>query len=89
MEFADVVTGLWDTIDDGAFTRDRASGEYFDTAKVHTLDHRGRHFRVRGPLNIARSPQGHPVVVQAGASEPGKELAARTAEAIFTAQQTL
>jgi FMN-dependent oxidoreductase (nitrilotriacetate monooxygenase family) len=88
-EFADVVTGLWDTVDDDAFTRDRASGEYFDPAKIHSLDHRGKHFKVRGPLNIARSPQGHPVVVQAGSSEPGKELAARTAEAIFTAQQTL
>ena len=88
-EFADVVTGLWDTWDDDAFVRDRAQGEYFDPAKVHPLNHRGKHFKVLGPLNIARPPQGHPVMVQAGSSEPGKELAARTAEAIFTAQQTL
>jgi len=88
-EFADVVTGLWDSWDDDAFVRDRASGQYFDPAKLHRLDHRGRHFSVQGPLNLARPPQGHPVVVQAGSSEPGKELAARTAEAIFTAQQTL
>jgi FMN-dependent oxidoreductase (nitrilotriacetate monooxygenase family) len=88
-EFADVVTGLWDTWDDDAFVRDRARGEYFDPAKVSLLNHAGKHFKVLGPLNIARPPQGHPVVVQAGASGPGKELAARTAEAIFTAQQTL
>lgn len=88
-EFVDVVTGLWDTWDDDAFPRNRAEGHYFDPAKVRRLDHGGRHFKVRGPLNIPRPPQGHPVLVQAGASEPGKELAARTAEAIFTAQQTL
>jgi N-acetyl-S-(2-succino)cysteine monooxygenase len=88
-EFVDLVTDLWDSWDDDAFTRDKARGEYFDPAKSHTLNHRGRHFQVLGPLNIARPPQGHPVVVQAGSSEPGKELAARTAEAIFTAQQTL
>lgn len=88
-EFADVVTGLWDSWDDDAFVRDRARGDYFDPSKVHPLNHRGEYFKVLGPLNIARPPQGHPVVVQAGSSEPGKELAARTAEAIFTAQQTL
>jgi FMN-dependent oxidoreductase (nitrilotriacetate monooxygenase family) len=88
-EFVDVVTGLWDTWDDDAFVRDRATGRYFDPAKVRELNHRGRHFSVRGPLNIPRPPQGHPVVVQAGSSEAGKRLAARTAEAIFTAQQTL
>jgi FMN-dependent oxidoreductase (nitrilotriacetate monooxygenase family) len=88
-EFVDVVTGLWDSWDDDAFVRDRERGVYFDPAKGRTLDHRGKHFNVCGPLNIARPPQGHPVVVQAGSSEPGKELAARTAEAIFTAQQTL
>jgi FMN-dependent oxidoreductase (nitrilotriacetate monooxygenase family) len=88
-EFVDVVTGLWDTTDDHAFLRDRQSGIYFDREKVRRLDHRGAFFQVRGPLNIPRPPQGHPVVVQAGSSEPGKELAARTAEAIFTAQQTL
>jgi FMN-dependent oxidoreductase (nitrilotriacetate monooxygenase family) len=88
-EFVDVVTGLWDTSDDDAFLRDRESGNYFHADKVRRLDHRGQFFQVRGPLNIPRPPQGHPVVVQAGSSEPGKELAARTAEAIFTAQQTL
>jgi FMN-dependent oxidoreductase (nitrilotriacetate monooxygenase family) len=88
-EFADVVLGLWDSWEDDAFARDRASGRYFDPDKLHRLDHKGRHFKVRGPLNIPRSPQGRPVVVQAGASEPGKELAARTAEAIFAAQITL
>jgi FMN-dependent oxidoreductase (nitrilotriacetate monooxygenase family) len=88
-EFIDVVTGLWDTADDDAFLRDRQSGVYFDPDKVRSLDHRGAFFQVRGPLNIPRAPQGHPVVVQAGSSEPGKELAARTAEAVFTAQQTL
>ena len=88
-EFVDVVTGLWDTTDDDAFLRDRESGVYYDADKVRALNHRGAFFQVRGPLNIPRPPQGHPVVVQAGSSEPGKELAARTAEAIFTAQQTL
>ncbi|HLG83954.1 MAG TPA: LLM class flavin-dependent oxidoreductase [Bradyrhizobium sp.] len=88
-EFADVVLGLWDSWDDDAFLRDRASGRYFDPDKLHLLNHQGRHFRVRGPLNIPPSPQGRPVLVQAGSSGPGKELAARTAEATFTAQQTL
>lgn len=88
-EFADVVLGLWDSWEDDAFPRDRASGIYFDKDKLHILDHKGAHFKVRGPLNTPRTPQGHPLVVQAGASEPGKELAARTAEAIFAAQITL
>lgn len=89
-EFIDIATGLWDSFDDDAFTRDQASGQFFDPAKVHVLDHRGTHYpRVRGPLNIPRPPQGYPVLVQAGSSEPGKELAARTAEVVFTAQQTL
>ncbi len=88
-EFADVVLGLWDSWQDDAFLRDKASGCYFDQTKLHVLNHRGKYFKVRGPLNLPRSPQGHPVVVQAGASEAGKELAARTAEAIFAAQITL
>ncbi|MBB3444544.1 LLM class flavin-dependent oxidoreductase [Rhizobium sp. BK379] len=88
-EFADVVLGLWDSFEDDTFIRDKSSGRYFDPGKLHRLDHSGKHFKVRGPLNIPRSPQGRPVVVQAGASEPGKELAARTAEAIFAAQITL
>ncbi|WP_256345475.1 NtaA/DmoA family FMN-dependent monooxygenase, partial [Pseudomonas sp. F1002] len=88
-EFHDVVKGLWDSWDDDAFTRDKASGEYFDPAKLHTLNHRGEHFSVRGPLNVARPPQGHPVLVQAGASEPGKALAARVAELIFAVNHDL
>ncbi|VWC99022.1 LLM class flavin-dependent oxidoreductase [Burkholderia contaminans] len=88
-EFADVVRGLWDSWGDDAFVRDRASGRFFDPNKRHVLDHRGRFFQVRGPLNVARPPQGHPVVVQAGSSPAGTRLAARTAEVIFTAQQTL
>jgi FMN-dependent oxidoreductase (nitrilotriacetate monooxygenase family) len=88
-EFVDVVKGLWDSYEDDAFLRDKQSGVYFDVEKQHPLNHKGRFFAVRGPLNIARPPQGYPVIVQAGASEPGRELAARTAEVIFTAWQTL
>src|SRR3954454_9044165 len=88
-EFVDVVLGLWGSWDDDAFLRDKASGLFFDPERLHVLAHRGRHFQVRGPLTVPRSPQGHPVVVQAGSSEAGKELAARTAEVVFTAQRTL
>jgi FMN-dependent oxidoreductase (nitrilotriacetate monooxygenase family) len=88
-EFYDVVAGLWDSWEDDAFIRNRESGIYFDPEKLHTLDHRGPDFKVRGPLNVARSPQGWPVVVQAGASDAGRELAAQTAEVIFVAHQTL
>jgi FMN-dependent oxidoreductase (nitrilotriacetate monooxygenase family) len=84
-EYIDVVKGLWDSYEDDAFVRDRASGVFVDTDKFHLLNHVGPHFQVRGPLNIGRPPQGYPVIVQAGASEPGRELAARTAEVIFTA----
>jgi N-acetyl-S-(2-succino)cysteine monooxygenase len=89
IEFAEVVGGLWDSWDDDAFLRDKAQGRFFDPERRHVLDHKGRFFQVKGPLNVARSPQGHPVVVQAGSSEAGRDLAARTAEVIFTAQQTL
>ncbi|CAG4890443.1 LLM class flavin-dependent oxidoreductase [Paraburkholderia gardini] len=88
-EFYDVVAGLWDSWEDDAFLRDKESGVYFDPEKLHVLNHRGKHFQVRGPLNVARSPQGWPVVVQAGASDAGRELAAQTAEVIFVAHQTL
>ncbi|MBJ2151616.1 LLM class flavin-dependent oxidoreductase [Paracoccus sp. IB05] len=88
-EFYDVVTGLWDTFADDAFTRDVQSGQYFDPARMHVLGHRGPELSVRGPLNIARPPQGWPVIVQAGASEPGRQLAAETAEAVFAAPQSL
>ncbi|MQQ35783.1 NtaA/DmoA family FMN-dependent monooxygenase [Pseudomonas sp. SZ57] len=88
-EFHQVVTGLWDSWADDAFTRDKASGEYYNPARLHVLDHQGEHFRVKGPLNVARSPQGQPVVVQAGSSEVGRDLAAQTAEVVFTAQTSL
>jgi FMN-dependent oxidoreductase (nitrilotriacetate monooxygenase family) len=87
-EYIDVVKGLWDSYEDDAFLRDRASGTYLDLDKFHLLNHQGEHFQIRGPLNIGRPPQGYPVIVQAGASEPGRELAARTAEVIFTANLT-
>ncbi|MBM3117008.1 LLM class flavin-dependent oxidoreductase [Jeongeupia naejangsanensis] len=88
-EFYDVVTALWDSWGDDAFIRDKQSGQFFDATQLHAPHHKGEHFSVRGPLNIPRPPQGHPVVVQAGSSEAGRELAAQTAEVIFTAQQTL
>ncbi|WAH55833.1 LLM class flavin-dependent oxidoreductase [Pseudomonas silvicola] len=88
-EFHDVVTGLWDSWADDAFTRDVATAEYFDPAKLHTLNHRGEHLSVRGPLHIARPVQGWPVIVQAGASEPGRQLAAETADVIFAAPGNL
>ncbi len=88
-EFVDVAVSLWDSWADDAIVLDRARGVYADTAKVRPVDHRGPHFRVRGPLNVPRPPQGHPLLVQAGSSEDGKEFAARYAEAVFTAQQTL
>ncbi|WP_455926560.1 LLM class flavin-dependent oxidoreductase [Pseudomonas putida] len=88
-EFYDVVTGLWDSWADDAFTRDADSGEFFDPAKLHTLNHHGEHLNVRGPLHIARPVQGWPVIVQAGSSEPGRQLAAETAEVIFAAPTTL
>ncbi|MEV6867436.1 LLM class flavin-dependent oxidoreductase [Streptosporangium subroseum] len=88
-EFLEVVTKLWDSWEDGAILGDHHSGNYADTDRIHTLDHIGPHFRVRGPLNTSRPPQGHPLLVQAGSSEDGKEFAARFAEAVFTAQQTL
>jgi alkanesulfonate monooxygenase len=89
LEFTEIVRGLWDSWDDDAFVRDRTTGRYFDPTKLHALNHRGEHFAVRGPLNVARPPQGHPVIFQAGSSEVGRELAARTAEAVFTPQHTL
>ncbi|AHE52194.1 hypothetical protein NX02_02165 [Sphingomonas sanxanigenens DSM 19645 = NX02] len=84
-----MVTGLWDSWADDAFVRDVDAGIYFDPDKLHVLDHKGPHLSVRGPLNIARPVQGWPVIVQAGASEPGRWLAAETAEVIFGAEQTI
>ena len=88
-EFAEIVTALWDSWDDDAFMRDKESGLFFDPAKLHTLNHKGKHFQVRGPLNIPRSPQGHPVIVQAGTSDDGMDVAARFAEVIFGAPLTI
>src|ERR1700689_2017336 len=83
-EFFDVVTGLWDSWADDAFIRDVENGVYFDPERMHVLDHRGKYFKVRGPLNIARPVQGWPLIVQAGASDSGRQLAAETAEMIFS-----
>ena len=88
-EFFDVVTGLWDSWADDAFVRDAESGLFFDPAKLHVLDHKGPYLSVRGPLNIARPIQGWPVIVQAGASEAGRQLAAETAEVVFCASSRL
>lgn len=88
-EFLDVVTKLWDSWEDDALIVDPASGVFADGDKIHRIDHVGKHYRVRGPLNVSRSPQGRPVYVQAGSSEDGRSFAARHAEAIFTAHQTL
>ena len=86
-EFVHVVRGLWDSWEDDAFLRDRQSRRYFDPSKLHKLNHKGNFFSVRGPMNLARPPQGYPVIAQAGASEDGKELGAETAEVIFFSQQ--
>jgi FMN-dependent oxidoreductase (nitrilotriacetate monooxygenase family) len=88
-EFAKVVLGLWDSWEDDAIVADKARGIYFDRDKLHFLNHKGKHFSVRGPLMVHRSPQGHPVIVQAGQSEDGRDLAAETAEVTFTVQQDL
>ena len=82
-EFLDVTKALWDSWEDGAVVIDRATGVFADAAKIHYLDHAGQHFKVRGPLNVPRSPQGRPVIVQAGSSEAGRELAAAHADVHF------
>jgi FMN-dependent oxidoreductase (nitrilotriacetate monooxygenase family) len=88
-EFAQVVKGLWESWDDDAFIRDKEAGRFFHPDKLHILNHKGEHFSVRGPLNVARSKQGHPVMVQAGASDDGRDLAAETADVVFTAHQSI
>jgi FMN-dependent oxidoreductase (nitrilotriacetate monooxygenase family) len=88
-EFVDVVRGLWDCWDDGAIVADKATGHYIDASKVRALDHKGRFFQVKGPINMARCPQGHPVIIQAGGSPSGLELAARTADVVFSVVQEL
>jgi FMN-dependent oxidoreductase (nitrilotriacetate monooxygenase family) len=88
-EFFEVVTGLWDSWADDAFVMDVESGIFFDPEKLHVLGHKGEHFSVRGPLNVARPIQGWPVIVQAGASEAGRQIAAETAEVVFGSSRTL
>jgi len=88
-EFLDIAIKLWDSWEDDAIINDPQQGVFADPAKVHTIDHVGKHFSVRGPLNVPRSPQGRPVLVQAGSSEGGKSLGSRYADAIFTTQTTL
>lgn len=80
---------MWDSFADDAFLRDQESGIYLDPEKMHVLNHRGNELKVRGPLNIARPVQGWPVIVQAGQSEPGRQLAAETAEAVFCSPRNL
>ncbi|AEG09026.1 MULTISPECIES: LLM class flavin-dependent oxidoreductase [Sinorhizobium] len=88
-EHVETVKALWDSWEDDAFIRDKATGRFFDAGRVHDIDHKGKHFSVKGPLNAPRPVQGHPVVVQAGQSEDGRRLAAVSAEVIFTAHQNL
>ncbi|MEM1505459.1 LLM class flavin-dependent oxidoreductase [Domibacillus sp. 8LH] len=88
-EYLEVVKGLWDSWEDDAFIRSRETGQFFDRQKLHTLNHKGTFFSVKGPLNIERSAQGQPVIFQAGASEAGKSLAAKEADAVFTNAETL
>jgi FMN-dependent oxidoreductase (nitrilotriacetate monooxygenase family) len=88
-EFVDVVTGLWDCWDDGAVVADKTTGRFIDGDKVRALDHKGRFFQVKGPINISRCPQGRPVIIQAGGSPSGLELAARTADVVFSVVQDL
>jgi alkanesulfonate monooxygenase len=88
-EFVDVVRGIWDSYDDDAFPRDKESGVYMRPDKVRLLNHRGKHFSVRGPSAVPRSPQGHPVMIQAGSSEPGMNISARVADIVFTSQSSL
>ena len=88
-EFVDVVKGLWDSWDTDAFLYDKTSGQFYDERKMHVLDHQGTSFTVRGPLNVAPAPQRHPVIVQAGASHEGRELAAATADVVYCLPDTL
>ena len=87
-EYIEVAKGLWDSWEDDAFLRDRASGEFIDPDRMHRLNHVGEFFSVQGPLNISRSPQGRPVLIQAGSSEAGRSFAATIADAVFTGQAT-
>ncbi len=88
-EFIEVTQKLWDSWEDDAFLYNKESGQFFDVSKFHEPKHQGKYFKVEGALNISRPPQGYPVIVQAGQSENGRELAGKYAEVIFTAQQNL
>jgi N-acetyl-S-(2-succino)cysteine monooxygenase len=88
-EYVEVVKGLWDSWEDDAFTYDKAGGQFFDPSALHALNHEGEFYSVRGPLQTGRPVQGYPVIVQAGSSDDGQDLAAATAEVVFTAQQSL
>ncbi|KAB1071732.1 LLM class flavin-dependent oxidoreductase [Methylobacterium planeticum] len=88
-EFVDIVHALWDSWEDDAFVGDKETGRFVDTTKVHPIRHRGAHYAVEGPLNVPRPPQGRPVTVQAGGSNDGRDLAAATADAVFTLSQTI
>ncbi|MDQ0474342.1 LLM class flavin-dependent oxidoreductase [Labrys wisconsinensis] len=88
-EFVDVVTGLWDSWDEDAFILDKQSGIFYDEKKMHVLGHVGKHFSVRGPLNVRRSPQGRPILVQAGVSEQGQQIAADYCDMVFMAKNDL
>ncbi len=88
-EFVEIVKGLWDSYDDDAFVRDVETGIYFDHKKLHRLNHKGKFFSVRGPLNMPRPPQGHPLLVQAGVSDDGRDLAAEVADMVFIQQMNI
>lgn len=88
-EFVDVVRKLWDSWEDDAFIRDKSSGVFYDASKLHIPAHVGKHFKVRGPLNSARTPQGRPLIVQAGAAEAGREIAAKNADVVYSASFAL
>ncbi|MDB5534913.1 MAG: nitrilotriacetate monooxygenase [Hyphomicrobiales bacterium] len=88
-EFVEVVTGLWDSWEEGAFLRDKQSGIFYDDKKRHVLNHKGPHFQVRGPLSASRTPQGRPIIVQAGASEQGREISAESADIVYTNEYLL
>lgn len=83
-EFVEVVRALWDSWEDDAFIRDKESGVFYDESKLHIPHHQGKHFKVRGPLNSSRTPQGRPLIVQAGAAEAGRELAAKHADVVYS-----
>jgi N-acetyl-S-(2-succino)cysteine monooxygenase len=88
-EYLDVVKGLWDSYEDDAFEFDKANARFFNPEKLHVLNHQGEYYSVKGPANVPRPVQGYPVIVQAGSSDDGQELAAKTADVVFTAQPTL